>query len=295
MMAYGQTGSGKTYTMEGPDISSPTSMGITPRAVKKVFERAAALALDGWHYRVTCSFVEIYNEVVKDLLTTASEPSAGPAGGPPSTRTSAASSGSGCSSVGVRSVSPAVQQRTPGGGSGPLPPNCDRLVSTPEQVHALLQQAVKNRSVAKTNMNERSSRSHCIFTMHIHGSNAGLAQRSSGTLCLVDLAGSERVSDSGVQGVQFHEAVNINKSLQFLGRCISGLSSGSGSAGDWRACRLTQLLQSYLLGKVGAKVLMLVNVSNKDEHAGESINSMRFASGVNRTCIGPAKKRVTAL
>ena len=283
IMAYGQTGSGKTYTMEGPDINDETTMGITPRAVKKVFDRAAALQKDGWVYRVTCFFVEIYNEAVRDLLDGSSSSSNNGARAPTPTN------------GGGRSASPSVlsSSSAPMRSGAVQPPGSERIVSSPQEVHKLLEQAVRNRSVAKTNMNERSSRSHCVFTMQIDGSNASLAQRSAGTLCLVDLAGSERVNDSGVQGTQLQEAININKSLAFLGRCITGLSNG-GSAGDWRACKLTQLLQNYLLGKVGAKVLMLVNVSDKDEHANESMNSLRFATGVNRTSIGPAKKRLVS-
>lgn len=305
IMAYGQTGSGKTYTMEGPDIHSDAHMGVTPRAVKKVFDRAEALMRDGWQYRVTCSFVEIYNESVRDLLTasagagggdgaaSSASASAGPTSSGPSS-SSRAASGSSAARSGTPAP-PTASSASAMTSRGVQPAGSERVVTTPQQVHRLLEQAVRNRSVAKTNMNERSSRSHCLFTMHIEGSNAGLAQRSAGTLCLVDLAGSERVSDSGVQGVQFQEAVNINKSLQFLGRCISGLSSGGGSAGDWRACRLTQLLQQYLLGKVGAKVLMFANVSDREEHASETMNSMRFATAVNKTSVGPAKKRVVPI
>ncbi|CUI14710.1 kinesin, putative [Bodo saltans] len=140
-------------------------------------------------------------------------------------------------------------------------------------------------------MNERSSRSHCVFTIRMEGFNEELKQRSLGNLCLVDLAGSERVADSGVQGVQLKEAVNINKSLSFLGDCICALATKS--VVPWRNCKLTWLLQNYLGGD-GAKVLMVVTASDKDEHVAETINSLRFAAKVNQTVIGSAQKRVVS-
>ena len=142
-------------------------------------------------------------------------------------------------------------------------------------------------------MNERSSRSHCVFTMKIEGQNELIKQKSTGTLCLVDLAGSERVSESGAEGQQFKEAVAINMSLTRLGDCIQALGSKSQHV-SWRSNKLTYLLQNYLAGE-GAKMLMFVMVSNKEEHTSESLNSLRFASKVNNTHIGTAKKRVQQL
>jgi hypothetical protein len=131
-----------------------------------------------------------------------------------------------------------------------------------------------------------------VFTLRIEGSNERIRQKSLGNLCLVDLAGSERVNESGAQGQQLKEAVNINKSLSFLGDCICAM--GTGAVVPWRNCKLTHLLQNYLGGD-GSKVLMLVTVSDKEEHSAETVNTLRFATKVNQTVIGSARRRVQSL
>ena len=272
IMAYGQTGSGKTYTMEGA-IKDPTAMGIIPRAIEKVFDRAAQLAVDGWATRVVCYFVEIYNDTIRDLLETSDAYH----------RAYAENS---------KEAGKAHEIQHRGRVDTVITNVKEVLVTCPQDIHRLLAVAVSNRSVARTNMNERSSRSHYVFTMRIEGINERINQRSLGSLCLVDLAGSERVNDSGAQGQRLKEAVNINKSLSFLGDCIVTL--GSGGVVSWRICRLTYLLQNYLGGE-GAKVLMIVNVSEREEHTAESLNTLRFATKVNQTHIAKATKRVQQL
>lgn len=287
ILAYGQTGSGKTYTMEGTsggDLErSESSMGIIPRSIRQIFERREQLAKDGWTYKLTCFFVEIYNDNIRDLLETSESyqrqwtaptavaPPTGPKlGNAPSAR------------LPVHDV---VHR---GNVDTTITGVTERVVHNMQDIQLLLDLSVKNRSVAKTQMNERSSRSHCVFTIRMEGFNESIRQKCLGNLCLVDLAGSEKVVDSGVQGIQFKEAVNINRSLSFLGDCIGAL--GSGSVVPWRNCKLTHLLQNYLGGD-GAKVLMVVAISDKAEHTNETINSLRFAHKVNQTNIGTAKKR----
>ncbi|EAN79864.1 C-terminal motor kinesin, putative [Trypanosoma equiperdum] len=269
VFAYGQTGSGKTYSMQG-DQHDGQRCGITPRALRTVFKRREELEADGWKYQLSCYFVEIYNEVIRDLLQEASlyEPG-GAAASQPNYHIIKQSN-----ETGSTSISGVTEKR----------------INSFEDFRRLYDIAMKNRSTAKTMINDRSSRSHCIFVLRIMGEHAGIRQRSEGSLCMVDLAGSERVHESGVQGKQFKEAVNINRSLLDLGKCISALNK-SGSVAPWRNCKLTYLLQNYL-GAKGGKMLMLVTVSDQEEHLTESINSLRFAKRVNQTAIGPSTKRV---
>nr|CCC53479.1 putative C-terminal motor kinesin [Trypanosoma vivax Y486] len=269
IFAYGQTGSGKTYSMQG-DVCDDQRCGITPRALHTIFERQEELAADGWKYRLSCFFVEIYNDVIRDLQQ---EPSLYEAGG-------AAASQPNYHAVKHNSET----------GSTTITGVSEKRIQSLEDFYRLYNVAMKHRSTGKTLLNDRSSRSHCVFVLRIEGEHAGLRQRSEGTLCMVDLAGSERVHESGVQGQQFKEAVNINRSLLDLGKCISAIGS-AGSVAPWRNCKLTYLLQNFL-GAKGGKMLMLVTVSEKEEHLAESLNSLRFASRVNSTVVGASARRL---
>jgi kinesin family protein C1 len=268
--AYGQTGSGKTFTMEG----SRKQPGIIPRSIDQVFKRIGELRDQAWEYTVSCSFIEIYNDCLRNLLDTSEA------------YHREFTEGGATAVIRLRSKHDIVHVgRTDTTISGVK----DIVVKSPADIHKLLEVASRNRSVAKTNMNERSSRSHCVFTMRIVGSNRALKQRSEGVLCLIDLAGSERVNESGAEGKELKEAIAINRSLMHLGDCISSL--GSNQVVSWRNSRLTYLLQNFLGGD-GAKMLMFVMVSDREEHVAETNNSLRFASKVNATQVGTAKKRI---
>mmetsp|Transcript_37949 Transcript_37949/g.117277 ORF Transcript_37949/g.117277 Transcript_37949/m.117277 type:complete len:630 (-) Transcript_37949:23-1912(-) len=271
--AYGQTGSGKTHTMEG----TRSDPGIIPRAINRVFERIGELQQQQWEHGVTCTFVEIYNDCLRNLL----EPSEAYHREFADPQTPQAR---------LRSKHDIVHTKgkcdTTVTGVKPV------VVRTPADIHKLLATASKNRSVAKTNMNARSSRSHCIFTMRIHSSNRALKTSFEGVLCLIDLAGSERVTESGAQGKEFKEAIAINRSLMHLGDCIAAMGTKNATV-SWRNCNLTYLLQNFLGGD-GAKMLMFVMVSDREEHASESANSLRFAAKVNNTVVGKATKRAVA-
>lgn len=271
IFAYGQTGSGKTFSMEG-DISEPRLRGITPRAMATIFDRAAMLREEGWHYEYRCSVIEIYNDTILDLLQS---PSIYASGGP----------------AHQQSNYHTIQHHH----------DTQRTTVThvkEERIHnyadfqKLYSQAVKNRKTSSTVLNSRSSRSHCICVLHLDGENDIIRQRSRGTLCLVDLAGSERVNESGVKGNQLKEAININRSLLDLGKCINAMRSNE--VVPWRNCRLTHFLQLYL-GAKGGKMMMLVAISEKREHVAESVNSLRFAARVADTYVGPSVKRVTKM
>merc|ERR1719238_743588 len=156
VFAYGQTGSGKTHTMEG----SPTDRGISFRTLTELFALARTREADGYKTTFCLSVLEVYNDKIYDLLE----------------GRKAATARWGGKEVGV-----VVQPQK-------LEP-----VTSVEQVEALLAQAYSNRSVAGTDCNQHSSRSHCLLTIHVRAENASAKARFNAKLHLIDLAGSERV------------------------------------------------------------------------------------------------------
>jgi len=163
-------------------------------------------------------------------------------------------------------------------------------VKTIDKVFDLLRIASKNRVVAYTNCNDRSSRSHSVFSLQITGKNESTGQTTHGVLNLIDLAGSERLKESKSQGDRLKETQSINSSLSYLGDVIHALANKEKHI-PFRNSKLTYLLQNYLGGD--SKTLMFVNISPNLENVNETVNSLRFASKVNSCQIGTAKKRVT--
>lgn len=177
-------------------------------------------------------------------------------------------------------------------------------LTSPSQVFALLSRASSKRSVAATLMNERSSRSHSVFSLRVRGSNPTTHESCDATLNLVDLAGSERLANSGSgdDPRRFKEAVSINKSLSSLADVIAALGqakaagAGAGASSSnhnlqhvpYRNSTLTWLLKNSLGGN--SKTLMLLALSPMAEHLNESLCSLRFAAKVNSTVIGTARK-----
>ncbi|XP_024413866.2 kinesin-like protein KIFC1 isoform X2 [Desmodus rotundus] len=264
IFAYGQTGSGKTFTMEGGPGGDPQVEGLIPRALRHLFSVAQELSSQGWTYSFVASYVEIYNETVRDLLATGTRKG----------------QGGDCE---IRRAGPGSEELTVTNARY-VPVSCEK------EVKALLHLARRNRAVARTAQNERSSRSHSVFQLQISGEHAGRGLQCGAPLNFVDLAGSERLDPGLALGPgereRLRETQAINSSLSTLGLVIMALSNKESHV-PYRNSKLTYLLQNSLGGS--AKMLMFVNISPLEENASESLNSLRFASKVNQCVIGTAQ------
>ncbi|ETS76912.1 hypothetical protein PFICI_10786 [Pestalotiopsis fici W106-1] len=241
VFAYGQTGSGKTFTMSAQQDS------IIPSAMKMIYEQAESLKDAGWTYQMWGSFTEVYNEKLFDLL----------------------------SDDGSRNE---VQLRQdPNTKKYYVESRATRLGS-PAEVETMLATANKNRTVAATNMNRASSRSHCVFTLKLEGVDVD-GNRSEGVLNLIDLAGSERVKESQVEGQNFKEAASINTSLSTLSKVMTALAENASHI-PYRDSSLTKLLEGCLGGN--AKALMFVMVSPLAVDIKETVSSLDFATTVSK-------------
>lgn len=270
IFAYGQTGSGKTYTMLGQrGDETSTDLGMIPRAVRQVFDSAKAMERDDWTFTLRASFLEIYNEGVRDLLgdsasKTSGRPSSNGNGGPDHKITFNTDTKL-CTVSDINIVD----------------------VTDEEQVQRLIERSMRNRATAATRANDRSSRSHSVFRLHIVGRNASTGQELGGLLNLIDLAGSERLTQSRAEGDRLRETRHINKSLSALGDVIAALANREKHV-PFRNSKLTHLLQDSLGGD--CKTLMFVNVSHAAESFNESVCSLRFASKVNSCHVGTARR-----
>ncbi|XP_047414423.1 kinesin-like protein KIFC1 isoform X2 [Sciurus carolinensis] len=264
IFAYGQTGSGKTFTMEGGPGGDPQLEGLIPRALRHLFSVAQDLNGQGWTYSFVASYVEIYNETVRDLLATGTRKGQG-------------------GECEIRRAGPGSEELTVTNARY-VPVSCEKEVET------LLHLARQNRAVARTAQNERSSRSHSVFQLQISGEHAARGLQCVAPLNLVDLAGSERLDPGLALGPgerdRLRETQAINSSLSTLGLVIMALSNKESHV-PYRNSKLTYLLQNSLGGS--AKMLMFVNISPLEENVSESLNSLRFASKVNQCVIGTAQ------
>ncbi|CAL0320953.1 unnamed protein product [Lupinus luteus] len=254
IFAYGQTGSGKTHTMTGPNNLTEETVGVNYRALRDLF-LLSEQRRDTIHYDISVQMLEIYNEQVRDLLTTDGAHKR----------------------LDIRNSS----------SNGINVPDANLVpVTSTSDVLNLMNMGHKNRTVSYTAMNDRSSRSHSCLTVHVQGRDLASGNSLRGCMHLVDLAGSERVDKSEVTGDQLKEAQHINKSLSALGDVIASLSQKHSHV-PYRNSKLTQLLQDSLGGQ--AKTLMFVHISPEPEALGETISTLKFAERVSTVELGAAK------
>ncbi|KAK9853102.1 hypothetical protein WJX84_005315 [Apatococcus fuscideae] len=249
IMAYGQTGAGKTFTLSS---IQPDAIGMMPRAAAEVFN---AVAADPLHeYAVFMSYIQIYMELIQDLLQPQNENM---------------QIREGANGVFVEGVH-------------------ETEVRSTEDCLRLLQMGDRNRVFAFTKLNAHSSRSHAIVMLTVikrqrladpdwPDAEALPVQRMKiGKLFLVDLAGSERLKKSRSTGLRATEARSINLSLTTLGMCINARADPTRPHVPFRDSKLTRLLQEALGGN--AKTSLVIAVANAKEHVDESLQSLQFGS-----------------
>ncbi|XP_017838291.1 kinesin-like protein KIF13B isoform X2 [Drosophila busckii] len=256
IFAYGQTGSGKSYTMMG----SQESKGIIPRLCDELFSAIANKSTAELMYKVEVSYMEIYNEKVHDLL----DPK-------PNKQ-----------SLKVREHNVL----------GPYVDGLSQLaVASYKDIDNLMTEGNKSRTVAATNMNAESSRSHAVFsvvlTQILTDEASGVSGEKVSRMSLVDLAGSERAVKTGAVGDRLKEGSNINKSLTTLGLVISKLADQSiGKKGTndkfvpYRDSVLTWLLKDNLGGN--SKTVMVATISPSADNYEETLSTLRYADRAKR-------------
>ncbi|KAF9586509.1 kinesin-like protein Klp8 [Lunasporangiospora selenospora] len=263
IVAYGQTGSGKSYSMMGYG----EDRGIIPRCCHELFRRIEGNEDPTLSYRVEVSYMEIYCERVRDLLNPKNK-----------------------GHLKVREH-PSL---------GPYVEDLSKLMVTSFQdIESLMDEGNKARTVASTNMNETSSRSHAVFTVLLtqkrHDELTKLDTEKVSRICLVDLAGSERANSTGATGTRLKEGANINKSLTTLGKVISVLADqanpptgaakrNSKRPGElfvpYRDSVLTWLLKDCLGGN--SKTTIIAALSPADINYDETLSTLRYADQAKR-------------
>ncbi|KAF6003978.1 hypothetical protein F1559_004585 [Cyanidiococcus yangmingshanensis] len=255
VFAYGQTSSGKTHTMWGTERDP----GVTRRAVRDLFDMARVMSQREFLVRV--SYLEIYNETIRDLL----HPQ------PATTNVRVLEDSDGRIFTDAR----------------------EEIIINPEQVYELLLNGETKRMTGATDMNERSSRSHTILVLVIESrerapeddhsqdghsgdhTDSDAAVRTA-TLTLVDLAGSERQKDAKSEGLRLKEGGYINKSLLTLGTVINKLSEGNGAHIPYRDSKLTRMLQNSLGGN--SRTAVICAITPAAAHAEETLSTLKFAT-----------------
>ncbi|XP_050098296.1 kinesin-like protein unc-104 isoform X6 [Anopheles aquasalis] len=253
IFAYGQTGAGKSYTMMGKQEENQE--GVIPMICKDLFRRIQETESDDLKYSVEVSYMEIYCERVRDLLNPKNK-----------------------GNLKVREH-PLL---------GPYVEDLSKLAVTSYQdIHDLIDEGNKARTVAATNMNETSSRSHAVFTIFFTQKRqdrmTSLETEKVSKISLVDLAGSERADSTGAKGTRLKEGANINKSLTTLGKVISALAeiaskSKKSKKADfipYRDSVLTWLLRENLGGN--SKTAMIAAISPADINYDETLSTLRYA------------------
>ncbi|XP_063091564.1 kinesin-like protein KIF1B isoform X15 [Cavia porcellus] len=256
IFAYGQTGAGKSYTMMGKQEESQA--GIIPQLCEELFEKINDNCNEEMSYSVEVSYMEIYCERVRDLLNPKNK-----------------------GNLRVREH-PLL---------GPYVEDLSKLaVTSYTDIADLMDAGNKARTVAATNMNETSSRSHAVFTIVFtqkkHDSETNLSTEKVSKISLVDLAGSERADSTGAKGTRLKEGANINKSLTTLGKVISALAEVDNCTSKskkkkktdfipYRDSVLTWLLRENLGGN--SRTAMVAALSPADINYDETLSTLRYA------------------
>ncbi|XP_040843824.1 kinesin-like protein KIF1B isoform X3 [Ochotona curzoniae] len=250
IFAYGQTGAGKSYTMMGKQEESQA--GIIPQLCEELFEKINDNCNEEMSYSVEVSYMEIYCERVRDLLNPKNK-----------------------GNLRVREH-PLL---------GPYVEDLSKLaVTSYTDIADLMDAGNKARTVAATNMNETSSRSHAVFTIVFtqkkQDSETNLSTEKVSKISLVDLAGSERADSTGAKGTRLKEGANINKSLTTLGKVISALAEVSKKKKKtdfipYRDSVLTWLLRENLGGN--SRTAMVAALSPADINYDETLSTLRYA------------------
>lgn len=241
--------------MSGVDDTAP---GINYCSLSDLFEQCEERRSEA-QYSIRVQLLEVYNETVRDLLVSEAE---------------------------ARQQKSLALVATRASGSN-VPDATHVEVHSVEEVEEVMARGARNRAVAETRMNERSSRSHQVLTVMVEGTMAATRGRTFGCLHLIDLAGSERVARSGAQGQQLLEAQHINRSLTALG-CVMQALAQKREHIPFRDSKLTQLLQDSLAGQ--AKSMMFMHIAPEETSSSETLSTLNFGKGVTEITLGAAKK-----
>ena len=241
IFAYGQSGSGKTFTMYGKDVSNEETKGIIPRIIEEIFNYVEN-SDDNVQFEFKLSLMEIYKEVIYDLLT------------------------------GEKNL-PIKEHPTRGIYVEGLN---EVYLSSVDDFYNYFEIAEANRKVGETRLNRTSSRSHSILVLEVTQTFKKENLIKKGILNLVDLAGSEKISKTGAVGETLEEAKKINLSLSALGNVIHALTSGGTEHVPYRDSKLTRILQESLGGNY--KTSLIVTCSPHSYHLDETLSTLGFAT-----------------
>eukprot|EP00917_Polyrhabdina_sp_WS-2016_P013548 GHVP01029712.1.p1 GENE.GHVP01029712.1~~GHVP01029712.1.p1 ORF type:complete len:767 (+),score=193.89 GHVP01029712.1:550-2850(+) len=244
VFAYGQTGSGKTYTMQG----TKEQQGIIPRVIEHMFDQISIRKMDSnRNIETKCSYIEIYNETIYDLLSEENQQ--------------------------------CILRED--GKKGVYIEGCKQMdISAAHETMEIFEKGAANRRVGETRANRESSRSHSVFTIYLCETteSCGVTDRRDSQFNLVDLAGSERQQSTGTVGIRLKEAGSINRSLFSLGNVINSLveiSNGQNRHVHYRDSKLTFLLRDSFGGN--ARTVLIANVNQSNNSLLETLSTLKFA------------------
>ncbi|MCQ2819903.1 MAG: hypothetical protein MJ252_21775 [archaeon] len=241
IFAYGQTSTGKTFTMKGKNHNLN---GIIPLSIKEIFSKLSDPSII--KFTVKVSYAEIYNETVNDLVDPKKK------------------------NLEIReSIAKGVFVNN----------LTETVVQNAEKVLQILNEGERNRVIAETKFNEKSSRSHTIFRVKLEfdkkdPENSEIVKSYHSQLNLIDLAGSENVTKAKCEGIRLKEGANINKSLLALSGVINKLSQSSKNFVNFRDSKLTRLLQPALSGN--SKTAIICTIIDDNYHYQETLNTLHF-------------------